>query len=621
VTAQLVVDIVTNASGAVSGFKKVDQAAATTATKTQSAGSKIAGYAKAIAGAFVVKKVVDFGKESVAAAGAAAQANKRLVAVFKNVGDTTGEASKHAIDFADSLGRQIGVDPEIIKGGEAILATFHSVSDATGRQAGIFDRATAAAADLAAAGFGDLSSNSVQLGKALEDPVKGMTALSKSGVTFTDAQKAQIKALEAAHDHLGAQKVVLAAVEGQVKGTAAATAGAGAKMSVAFKEAQVTIGNALLPYVAKIKQVLLDVFQFVSANSSWLLPLVLGLAGVIVAIKLVTTTMKLFGDAMKIVKGIQQAWTAITKAATAVQIAFNIAMDANPVVLIVIAIVLLVAALVILFVKVQAVRDIMLAVWDAVSKAAQVAFHAVLAIIQSVWAWLQKNWPLVLGILLGPIALAAALIWKYWSQISSGAQIAWNTVVGAARAAVNYIVSIPGAIGRAFAALTNAIIQPFASAWNWIQSNVVRPMETAFYAVISTITGAFHAVAGLWNRFAGVFNAIHISVAMPSNAVTKFLHVDGLGFDWTPPFRLPVVNLASGGVFDRATLAVVGEAGREVVAPEALLRQIVGQGGDTTININVMVPPTANPAAAGRAVVDALRAYVRANGPIAGIAS
>ena len=399
--AQLVVDIVTDASKAVTGFKKVDAAAANTGSKTQSAGSKIAGFAKVVGGAFAVEKVAEFGKASVEAAQDAAVANKRLVSVFKGAGDASGEAAKHAEEFAESLGKHTGIDPEVIKGGEAILATFHSISGETGRTAGIFDRATAAAADLAAAGFGDLKSNSVQLGKALEDPVKGLTALGKSGVTFTEQQKDTIKGLlgvgsaskaaasaniayakasEAvikAHDHLivvqqevtsgqlkgksaanalriahaalaektllaaqahaklgdaqnkgltptqrannllKAQRIVLGAVEGQVKGTAASTATTAQKMSVAWKEAQENIGAALLPAVQKAQTAISGIFNFVSANSSWLLPMVAGITGLMVGIKAITIGMKLWGDAVKVAKGIQEAWTAATKAATA----------------------------------------------------------------------------------------------------------------------------------------------------------------------------------------------------------------------------------------------------------------------------------------------------------------
>ncbi len=71
----------------------------------------------------------------------------------------------------------------------AILATFHSVSGTSAQQSGIFDRATKASLDLSRTGFGDVSTSAKQLGKALEDPVKGVTALKRSGVNFTPAQK------------------------------------------------------------------------------------------------------------------------------------------------------------------------------------------------------------------------------------------------------------------------------------------------------------------------------------------------------------------------------------------------------------------------------------------------
>ena len=79
-----------------------------------------------------------------------------------------------------------------------------------------------AALDLSKAGFGDMSSASKMLGKALNDPVKGMTALSRAGVTFSQAQKDQVAALVASGDVLGAQKLILAEVESQVGGAAAA---------------------------------------------------------------------------------------------------------------------------------------------------------------------------------------------------------------------------------------------------------------------------------------------------------------------------------------------------------------------------------------------------------------
>jgi hypothetical protein len=47
------------------------------------------------------------------------------------------------------------------------------------------------------------------LGKALNDPIKGVTALQRVGVSFTKGQKDQIKSLEESGHHMQAQKVIL----------------------------------------------------------------------------------------------------------------------------------------------------------------------------------------------------------------------------------------------------------------------------------------------------------------------------------------------------------------------------------------------------------------------------
>src|SRR5215813_7295844 len=100
-----------------------------------------------------------------------------------------------------------------------------------------------------------------------------MAALTKNGVTFTEAQKKQIAALQKSGDLLGAQKIVLGAVEQQVGGTAKATATGADKMNVAWGETQESIGNALLPVLNALLPVLQTVAEFVQKNTSWLLPL------------------------------------------------------------------------------------------------------------------------------------------------------------------------------------------------------------------------------------------------------------------------------------------------------------------------------------------------------------
>lgn len=591
--ASLVLQIVTDATKAVSGFGKVDKAAADTGKKVQGAGSKFAGIAKGVATGFAVGAVLSFGKSSVKAAEESAVASEKLASTMRGAGDATGKAAAAAEKYAGKLSKQTGIDDEVVMGGQAILATFHSVSGEAGRTAGIFDRATAAGADLAAAGFGSIESNAVQLGKALEDPTKGMTALAKSGVTFTAQQKAQIVAMQKSGNLLGAQKIVLGAVEGQVKGTAAATATSSAKMATAFGNFQEAIGAVLLPIISKLMDSLSGVFAFITANSGWLVPIVLAVTGLAVAFLAISKAIAITKAA---IEGVTLVWRLL-----------NLAFAASPIGLIVIAILAVIAILVLLYLKVAWFRNAVNAAFNAVLGVAKYVWNAILTVIQFVWNWLKRNWPLVLGILTGPIGLAVVLIIRYWDQITGGLKkvlgwfqtgwsAAYNAVIKPILDAVGWIErafgdmiswlgGVPGAIGRALAGVFNAVISPFKAAWQWIQDHILGPLK------------------GAWNGIANVVNAVHIKT--PGLKVAG--HTIVPSFDWRPPFRIPTLD--QGGIISGPTLALLSANSRpEAVIPLSRLSQ------RQDVRVIVNVPATANPAETGRAVATALRAFFSAGG-------
>ena len=132
------------------------------------------------------------------------------------------------------------------------MLTFGEIAETAGDVGSSFDRATQASIDLAAAGFGTTESNAVQLGKALNDPIKGLAALTKSGVTFTDEQKNLIASLVESGNTLEAQDMILEAIETQVGGTAEATANSSDKMGVAFSQLKEKLGQQLLPVFEKV---------------------------------------------------------------------------------------------------------------------------------------------------------------------------------------------------------------------------------------------------------------------------------------------------------------------------------------------------------------------------------
>lgn len=165
----------------------------------------------------------------------------KLANVLDNMGES--KAVPAVEELADELRKLTGVDDEVIKGGQTILATFSEVAESAGETGGVFDRATRAALDLSATGFGSVESASTMLGKALQDPVKGITALSRAGVTFSEDQKNVIKSLVETGDVAKAQQLILKEVEKQVGGTAEASVTESEKISTAMGEIRETLGG------------------------------------------------------------------------------------------------------------------------------------------------------------------------------------------------------------------------------------------------------------------------------------------------------------------------------------------------------------------------------------------
>jgi hypothetical protein len=498
------------------------------------------------------------------------------------MGDTTGQAAKDAADYASELSAMIGVEDESIMAAQAQLATFGAVSDETARAAGIFDRATAAAADLAAAGFGSLDANSVQLGKALQDPTKGMTALAKSGVTFTKAQKEQIKAMQESGDLLGAQKMILAAVEGQVQGTAAATATSTAKMSVKFGELQETIGAQLLPVVDTLA-------GFLTKYMDLLIPLGAAILGVVVAIKAwqVATT------AMTVA---QQAWTAA-------QVVFNAVMAANPIFLVVAAIAALIAIVVVAYMKVGWFRNMV----DTAMRAIKTAFFAMRDAAKAVFDWLKANWPLLLAIITGPIGVAVLAVVKNWDTIKAAVAAVFNWI----KANWPLLLAIlTGPIGLA----TKAIID------NW---DTIKQAATDVY---EWVAGKFEALAGAIGAVLGAISrtarAIADAIKAPINAVIRGWN----SIEFKVPSMDPLGSFGpsiGGQTIGLPDIPTLQRGGRVLTTGLAVVHEgetFSGVGGrNAPQQVHIHINTTGLGARAPdiqRAVVDALRLYTSRNGPL-----
>lgn len=291
------INILSNFNG--SGFDKLERELGRLNTPLE----KVAAVSRSLAPAAIIGLTALTGMAvgAVRAAEESEIANNRLQNIAESMGlfgKETDAVVQRMKDFADSTMLATAVDDEIIKSTQAKLLTFANLAETADEVGGAMDRATMAALDLAAAGFGEAEQNAVQLGKALQDPVKGITALGRAGVTFTEQEKEKIAVLVESGKMLEAQDMILSAIEKQVGGTAAATATGSAKMAVAFGEMSESLGTALLPLLEQLVPLVTGLFDYIGKNSG----VVTVLAGIFAALAVAILAVNFALNANPIVK-------------------------------------------------------------------------------------------------------------------------------------------------------------------------------------------------------------------------------------------------------------------------------------------------------------------------------
>ena len=178
--------------------------------------------------------------------------------IITATGGVAGVTADAIRSTSQELSLLTGVAAVDIQEASNVLLTFKNIG------AESFERTQAAALDMTAVLGGDAKGAAVQLGKALNDPTVGVSALSKAGVTFTDQQKEQIKTLQESGDILGAQNIVLAELEGQFKGTAEASADSTAKIGAAFTALKENVGQSLIGALDEVTPVILEVLKAIT---------------------------------------------------------------------------------------------------------------------------------------------------------------------------------------------------------------------------------------------------------------------------------------------------------------------------------------------------------------------
>lgn len=316
------------------------------------------------------------------------------------------------------------------------------------------------------------------------------------------------------------------------------------------------------------------------------------------------------------------ASAAAAKIMAAAQWLVNAAMAANPILLVVAAIAALAAGFYLAYQNVGWFRDIVDAVWGFLRDTTVAVFDTVKGAIETAFNWVKDHWPLLLGILTGPIGLAVVAIVTHWDTIKNGftavkdwigdrlrdiAGFFTNTFDGArdkvstvVEAIVGFFRDLPGRLLGFTKDLANAGLE--------MGKAILQGLVDAIGAGAQFAQDIAKAVGGALHDFIDdkILGALRSGLLTMAHGLAG-VNIPGIGRGFDAASRtiegivshLHLPKLGGGGVITEPTLALLGETSRarpEIVAPErklrAIMRDELGRGGQRVYQLTTNVAPT-----------------------------
>jgi hypothetical protein len=393
------------------------------------------------------------------------------------------------------------------------------------------------------------------------------SGIAKTGAKLTEQQKIQARynlILQQTKDAQGDFARTSDSVANSQRTAAAETANMAA-----------TFGQALLPVTQTFLGLLKQVLGFLTKYPGLL-------QAVVVAVTLLATAIVVLNVAMTVMAALSVGISA-------------------PILIIVGAAIALAAVAILVYRNWDKLSAAMSAAWAGIRNAASSAVAQVSAAFQRLWAfvtgtitrliaWVRANWTTIAAILAGPVGIAALLIVRHWSTITNAARAAWSAV----RAAI-----------ASFVAWFGSQVSRVASFASQIASALRKPGDAARAAkdaVVSAMDAILSKLRSILGKVQSAANAIGSAIKSPINAAIRAFNgisftIPGftIGGQKVGPLSVPKVSvpshridfpnvpeLAAGGVLSSPTLFLGGEGqGREIVTPEALLREILADQAGT----------------------------------------
>ena len=455
---------------------------------------------------------------------------------LKNVGARSGDLERLQ-KVASDLGEATLFNENDFRKGFGLLTSFGNIGTSN------YERVAKAAADVAQTSGTDVSSAFMQLAKALNDPAKGLTALSRSGIQFSEDQKAVIESMVEAGNVAGAQNLILQELEKQYGGNSVAAAqglaGALDTLGEKFYDLQVALGENIAQVLQPLIQGLTALVGFISGLPEPVQTFIVALGGLTIALTALGGVIAIGAPIFSALAGLGPILAGIPA------LIAGWAGAIGP----------LVAGL-------GGLGQILIGVfsgpvgWVALAVAAGAAIYA---FRDQIGAAFQA---------IGKIIVEAAKLYK---------KLFIDPFIELAKLAIDFYAKTWGKI-------LDIIKKPFEAAWDFIKTKFAAPLEkimpslvdgikNTFKRVTDFITAPFKAavdvVRSVFNSLIGIVEkGLNSAIAGLNKLIQAANKVPGVNIPTISNVSLP--RFAEGGVVTGPTLAMVGEGGEpEYIVPQS----------------------------------------------------
>lgn len=270
----------------------------------------------------------------------------------------------------------------------------------------------------------------------------------------------------------------------------------------------------------------------------------------------------------------------------------------------------------------NAIKSIVSAAISVVSSVISTVLNTIKTIFSTIWNSIKTTvntvWNAIKSTISTVINTISTIISTVLNSIKTTFSTIWNSIKTTVTTIINSIKStistVINAVSTTISTVLNSIKTTFSTVWNSIKttvstiinsvkstiSTVMGSIQTGISTALSSIktnwsnmwtnmkTTVVNIFNGIWSSIKGVINSIIGGIEKMANGVIKGINgminaLNKLSFDvpdWVPEiggetfgFNIPTIStisiprLATGGVVDQATVAMIGEAGQEAVVP------------------------------------------------------